>query len=136
MDNLASQWQQITELEINPDDVAYLINEMARRRDKAEDDDFFTSIAILGERFHGQEKSADRMFCISTRMECLLGLTKDERMRGWTTEMNVPQHMLANWPLFHAVAACPLRVHDDRFYFDADEFFSIALEEIEPEGHA
>lgn len=136
MNSLATQWQEITKLQVDPDDVAYLVQEMARRRDKAEDDDFFTSIAILSERFRGQEKSADRMFCISTRMECLLALTKDERMRGWTMETNDPICTLANWAMFQAVAACTLQVEDDRFYFDADEFFRIALEEMEPEGHA
>lgn len=134
MNSPAAQWQEITELEINPDDVTYLAQEMARR-DHADDADFFTSIAILGQRFRGQEKSADRMFCISTRMECLSELMKDKRMPGWTIETNDPQCTVAN-AVFHAAAVCTLRVEDDRFYFDADEFFRIALEGIEPEGHA
>jgi hypothetical protein len=134
MSSLGTQWQEITKLEINPEDVVYLAQEMARR-DQPEEADFFTLIEILGERFRGQEKSADRMFCISTRMECLSELMKDERMRGWTIEMNT-RCTLANWAVFHAAAVCTLQVQDDRFYFDAEEFFRIALEEIEPEGHA
>lgn len=135
MSGLATQWQEITNLEINPEDVAYLAQEMARRN-HAENADFFTLIAILGERFRGQEKSADRMFCISTRMECLSELMKDQRMRGWTIETNEAQYTLANWAIFHAAAVCTLQVQDDRFYFDADEFFRIALADLEPEGHA
>jgi hypothetical protein len=135
MNSLATQWQEITELEINPEDVTYLAQEIARC-DRAEDADFFTLIAILGQRFRGQEKSADRMFCISTRMECLSELMKDKRMRGWTIETNDPQCTVANAAIFYAAAICTLRVEDDRFYFDADEFFRIALEGIEPEGHA
>jgi hypothetical protein len=135
MNSVVTQWQEITELSINPDDVAYLAQEMALR-DQVEDADFFTLIAILGQRFRGQEKSADRMFCISTRMECLSELMKDERMRGWTIETADPECTLASWAVFHAAAVCTLRVENDRFYFNADEFFSIALEGIEPEGHA
>jgi hypothetical protein len=135
MDSLATQWQEITELAIDPEDVAYLVLEMARR-DQTADADFFTLIEILGERFRGRKKSADRMFCISTRMECLSELMKDERMRGWTIETNDPECTLANWAVFHAAAVCTLQVENDRFYFDADEFFEIALEGIEPEGHA
>lgn len=134
MSSLATQWQEITELEINPEDVAYLAVEMARR-DHPEDVDFFTLIAILGERFRGQEKSADRMFCISTRMECLSELMRDERMRGWIVETNT-RCTIANWAVFHAAAVCTLQVQDDRFYFDAEEFFKIALAELEPVGHA
>jgi hypothetical protein len=63
-------------------------------------------------------------------------LMKDDRMHGWTMETNDPKCVLTNSAVFDAVALCPLRVKDDHFYFDADEFFKIALEEVEPEGHA
>lgn len=134
MQTHATQWQEITDLEVDPKDVAYLALEMAQRNQT--DVDFFTLIAILGERFRGQENSADRMFCISTRMECLSELMKDERMRGWTIETDNPRCTLANWAVFYAAAVCTLRVQDDCFYFEADEFFKIALQEVEPEGHA
>jgi hypothetical protein len=136
MDNLSAQWQEITSLKIDPDDVAYLAQEMAGR-DRQENIDFFTLIAILGRRFRGQEKSADRIFCISARMECLSELMmKDERMRGWTIDIDTPQCTFAHAAVFRAAAVCTLRVDGDRFYFNADEFFNIALAEIEPEGNA
>jgi hypothetical protein len=38
--------------------------------------------------------------------------------------------------VFHAAALCTLQVKDDRFFFDADEFLNISLEEVDPDGHA
>jgi hypothetical protein len=56
MKSRAARWQEITELKIGPEEVVYLVQEMTRRHDEEEDVDFFTSIAILGERYRGQEK--------------------------------------------------------------------------------
>jgi hypothetical protein len=86
MKSLAGRWQQITELKVELEEIIYLIREMTRCHDVEENAGFFTSIAILRERYRGEENSVDRMFCVFARIQCLSALMKDERIHGWTME--------------------------------------------------
>jgi hypothetical protein len=70
------------------------------------------------------------------RMRCLNALLFDERIRGWTLQGIEKGCLLTNEAIFSAVAKCPVRANAKRVWFDADEFFEIALNEMEPEGRA
>jgi hypothetical protein len=135
IDKQPSRWDDAVRLKIEPEEIAYLVQEMARQHVLNEGTDFFTSIAILMDRYEGQEKIADRIYCITIRMRCLAGLMRDKRMQGWKMETSDPECTFTNAAVFDSVAVCSLQKEDERFYFDADEFFRIALEP-EPEEHA
>jgi len=136
MGHSASHWQDIGNMKIEPEEIIYLVQEMAQRHDKDQDVGFEASVFVLFEKYKGRDDIADRAYCITTRMHCLTDLMGDERMHGWTLETRDPKCKLTNGAVFHAVALCPLRLENERYHFDADEFFRIALEEVEPEGHA
>jgi hypothetical protein len=132
----SKKWQDIPTIKVEPEEIIYLVEQMQARHDKDEEVGFFASMAILGDRYRGGKDCVDRMYCIQTRMECLSALMKDERMHGWTMETNDPKCTVTNSAIFHATALCPLLIENDRFYFNPDEFFRIALDEVEPEGYA
>ena len=125
-------------LKIRPDEIIYLIQEMTNRHDLSEKPDFYTSMAILLNRYKGQKRAADRMFSITTRMHCLSDLMKtgDERWNGWSKMTSDPACIVTHQAIFEATALCPLHVSQERTYFDADEFFKIDLERAESEGNA
>ncbi len=117
---------------IEPEEIVYLVTEMAKRHDEGAD--WYTQIAILADRY---PMPSERPFAISERMECLLKMLKDERMRGWS--MEVPDNhgcILTNEAVFRAAALVPLHIVGERFKFDAEEFFSIVLGEADAEGNA
>ncbi len=124
-------------MEIATEEVTYLVEEMARRHQEREpgEVDFYTAVAILAERYVGT-RDHHRSFCLMERMRCLTDLLRDERMRGWTIEAIEEGCLLTNEAIFQAVAKCPLKANTKRVWFDADEFFSIALSETEAEGRA
>jgi hypothetical protein len=63
-------------------------------------------------------------------------LLSDERIRGWTLQGIEKGCLLTNEAIFRAVAKCPVRANAKRVWFDADEFFEIALKEWSPKaGH-
>lgn len=121
---------------IDPEEIIYLVQEMADRHYKGQEIGFEYSVLALLEKYEGRDDIADRTYCVSTRMHCLICLMGDKRMRGWSMETKDPECTLTNCALFHAAALCPLRLDSERYRFDADEFFRIALEKAEPEGHA
>ncbi len=131
-----SRWEDAGHLRIEPEEITYLVQEMARRHDEDGEADFFASFAILMGRYEGHEDAADRIYSITARMRCLAELMQDERMRGWTMKTEDLKCTLTNAAVFHAVALCTLQIKDERFYFEPDEFFRIALEKTEPEGCA
>jgi hypothetical protein len=100
--------------------------------------DFYTSFAILLNRYKGKRNSSDRMFCISTRMSCLADLmkTNDPRLKGYTKSTDDPSCTVTHSAMFHAAALCTVRHSDERTRFDPDEFFEIALRQAESEGNA
>jgi len=124
----------IQELKIEPEEILYLMQEMTKRHDMNEQADWYTSIAILAERY---PSDPDRTFCISERMRCLLPLMKDARMRGWSFESwDDPECTMTNEAVFRAIAKCPLRGGSERMRFDSDEFFQIVLEDSKPDANA
>jgi hypothetical protein len=134
----STKWQDIPTIKIEPEEIIYLVEQMQAPSRGSTDNGggFFASMAILGNRYRGEKNCVDRMFCIQTRMECLAGLMKDDRMRGWTMETNDPKWTVTNGAIFHATALCPLLIESGRFHFNPDEFSRIALEVAEPEGRA
>lgn len=119
--NLVVETRELTDLvqEINKDD-----HEDGQT-------DWYTAVAILANRYKGDP---DRAFCVLKRIECLLALMKEPRMRGWSVETTEPGCVVTHHAAFEAAARCPLRLSGDHFYFNPDEFFRIALEKRAPEG--
>jgi hypothetical protein len=68
-------------------------------------------------------------------MRCLVEMTKDERMRGWSMQAIEKDCLLTNDAVFKATALCTLNRDKDgtRAHFDPDEFFNIVLRETESE---
>jgi len=133
VDNQSSRWEDALRLKIEPEEIAYLVQEMARQDDLAGGVDLYASIPILMDRYKGQEKVADRIYCLTIRMRCLADLMQDERMQGWTMEASDPECTLTNAAIFNAVALCSVWTEAERFHFDPDEFFRIAKEHVETE---
>jgi hypothetical protein len=129
----SSRWEDAVRLKIEPEEIAYLVHEMARQHRLNGGTDFYTAIPILMNRYRGQDKIADRIYCITIRMRCLAELMRDERMHGWRMEASDPEGTLTNAAVFSAVALCSVRTEDERCYFDPGEFFRIAGQ-VEPEG--
>lgn len=123
----------IQNLSIEPEEILYLVQEMTRRRETSNEVDWYTSLAILFDRY---PCDGDRTFCINQRMECLLPMMADARMRGWSMDAVEPGCVLTNESVFRAVAKCPLHAGEDRLWFDPDEFFRLVLEESQPQGRA
>jgi hypothetical protein len=57
-------------------------------------------------------------------------------MRGWTLKGIEDGCLLTSEAIFRAAAKCSLRANAKRVWFDADEFFQIALSETSPEARA
>jgi hypothetical protein len=55
---------------------------------------------------------------------------------GWTLQGIEDGCLLTNEAIFRAAAKCPLRANAKRVWFDADEFFEIALGETETKARA
>jgi hypothetical protein len=125
----------IQSMQIAPEEITYLVQEMARRHQERPpgEVDFYTALAILAD---GYRQDHDRCFCIMERMRCLIALRADERMRGWTVQGIEKGCILTNEAIFRAAAKCPLKANRKRVWFDADEFFKIALHETASEGRA
>src|ERR1035437_2083370 len=85
---------------IEPKEIVYLVTEMAKRHDEGAD--WYTQIAILADPY---PMPSERPFAISERMECLLEMLKDERMRGWSMEVpHTPDCILTHEAVFGATA--------------------------------
>jgi len=127
---LPDRWMRLPKLKIDPQDVVDLFRELSARKEAGLDiDDGFTEMAfILMPRY---AKEPDRIFCIVERALCLKAMMDDERWRGWTIQAREPDFIWADPSLFAATAKCPLHYENDRFHFNPDEFFAIALIERE-----
>jgi hypothetical protein len=137
MHGIPKSIKELQKMEITAEEIIYLVDEMARKHQERErgEVDFYTAIAILAERYRNTQDH-HRSFCVIERMRCLTDLLGDERMRGWTTQGIEEGCLLTNEAIFQAVAKCPLKANANRVWFEADEFFNIALGEMEPEGRA
>ena len=125
--------RELIETKVQPEEIIYLVQEMAKLHDEGRDPDWESSVLILVKRYPGEP---GKTHCISERMRCLLEMTKDVRMRGWTMEGPEEGCLLTSEAVFRAAALCPLHGGSRRVWFDADEFFSIALGEMPSEGRA
>lgn len=134
MSSLSKEWfERIERLDIQPDEIISLVEEMAERHETDDDVDFDTVMIVLALRYKDEP---NRAFCISQRMLSLNPMMKDERMRGWTIKTIDPDCTLTNYAVFRAVAKCPLRLHNDHVRFNSEEFFCLVLEESDSETTA
>jgi len=133
MSDISKLTRKLIETKIQPEEIIYLVQEMAALHEDGREPDWDSSLMILVKRHPGQPGKAH---CIWERMRCLSEMAKDARMRGWT--MNGPEEgcMLTSEAVFRATALCPLHAGDEEVRFDPDEFFSIVLSETPEEGRA
>jgi hypothetical protein len=126
------------EVKIEPEEVSYLVKEMARLREQGEEPDWYSAVFLLFERYKGRDDASTKTLCIMERVQCMLQLLSDPRMRGWTIETIRPGCLLTNEAVFKATSLCTMKqpAENGRFIFDADEFFDIVLKESEVEGKA
>jgi hypothetical protein len=137
MSRIPKSIRDIQAMEIATEEIAYLVDEMARQHQerKQGEVDFYTAVAILAERYR-ERQDHHRSFCVMERMRCLTDLLGDDRIRGWTIQGIEEGCLLTNEAIFRAVAKCPLKAAAKRLWFDPDEFFDIALSEMESAGRA
>jgi len=132
--------QEINETKIRPEEITYLVTEMGRLQKSGEKPGFETAAFILFKRYEGmpdpEEILATKTFCIMERMRCLSTLSNDERMHGWTRAVQDEEWVFAHEAIFRAAALCPVKERDGEVYFDANDFFDLALKEVPAEGEA
>lgn len=121
---------------VSPEEILYVVKEMARLRAEGEQPDWYSAVFLLFERYKGETGEHEKTFCIMERMGCLTKLCADERMRGWSMDTVKEDCRLTNGAVFSATALCPLRQEGERLYFDSDEFLNLVLRESEAEGRA
>lgn len=127
-------------LKIEPEEIIYLVKEMSRLHNEGEEPDWYMAVLILKDRYEAEDihVQAEKLFCITERMRCLLEMTKDKRMRGWSMQAIEKDCLLTNHAVFSGTALCTLKRDEDRKrgHFDPDEFFNIVLQESESQGRA
>lgn len=122
----------LQKIEIEPEEIVYLVQELAKDHEAGYDGDFYSAVRILHERY---QDDIERTFCITERLRCLIELMKSPRMRGWAFQSTQPDGVFTNGAVFHATAKCTLR-GEDRAYFEPDEFFDWVLKESDSAGNA
>jgi hypothetical protein len=58
---------------------------MAKRHDEGYENSFESSVIILADRFPDENI---RSLCLMERMRCLTEVMKDDRMRGWSMDVD------------------------------------------------
>ena len=97
-------------------------------------DDALAALAFSTRYFGGDRKKAA---AFSMRMNALVELfATDDRIQAWAAPLQDDGSAAMQEPVFHALAACPLRTEGKAIYFDADEFFNIVLSHAEFAGAA
>ena len=129
---IPEELRRIVEMEINPQEIIDLVEEMTKKRNDGIETNWYTTVGLLADRYHDEY---DRAFCIHERMQCLNNMMEDARMSAWTTRTNDLSFLYVNAAAFIAAAKCPLRFRDE-LYFDPEEFFRMALEESTPDARA
>ena len=77
-------------------------------------------------RFFGGDRV--RAVAFSLRMDAFVALfSSDERIQAWTLPVQEDGSAALQEPVFHALAACPLRLSEGALRFNADEFFDLIL---------
>jgi len=133
MRKIVKSVEEAINTKIEPEEIIYLVKEMTRLRDEGHEPNWYTSIGILAERYRNER---GKPFCITERMECLAEMMKDPRMRGWSLDGPQEGCMITSEAVFTATAKCTLQANEKQFWFDADEFFNIALMSTPSEGSA
>lgn len=133
MDKRHSLEESIQMVQVEPNEILFLVTEMARNHDEGNDTNWYTQVGILASLYPDKP---ERAIAIVERMQCLIGLFGDERMRGWTLASRDPNCIITNGAVFRATALAPIHLIGEKFVFDADEFFSLALCETDAEGNA
>jgi hypothetical protein len=131
-------WDDLYATKVKPDEILYIVTNMARLHEEGKNPTFETALFILTDHLRGKRNAIGKSVAISERLMCLSHLIhkNDQRMRGWTMEAVEPDCLITNHAVFAATALCPLRKGEkDRAYFDADEFFDIVLRESDSEGN-
>ena len=125
----------IQAMQIKDEEIFYLVEEMGRLHQELEpgEVDWYSAMAIMAEK---SPDDHERIFCIMERMQCLMSLLKDERMRGWTMKGIEEGSLFTNEAIFRAVARCPLQADKQRMWFNPEEFFKLALRETDSKGRA
>jgi hypothetical protein len=128
--------REIQAMQVMPEEITYFVQQLAQQQQDrvAGDADFYTVVAMLAERYQGADQH--RSFCVMERMRCLVHLMSDERMRGWTVKSIDEDRLFTNEAIFRATAKCPLHADATQVWFDADEFFQVALSETQPQARA
>jgi hypothetical protein len=128
-------FEKVNELVIKPEEIIYLVQEMTARARRGERPDWYTSIAVLAEKYRGDP---DRVYCISARIRCLVEMMKDARMAAWVRAAPELDYSVTKEPVFRATVRCPLVLvlvrGEKRYRFDPEVFFRIVLEEAEAEA--
>jgi hypothetical protein len=93
---------EIYALKIEPEEIIYVVKEIARLRDEGKGPDWYTMLFVLKERYEVEDMQVRmaKMFCISERMGCLVEITKDGRMRGWSIQAIEKECLLTNDAVF------------------------------------
>jgi hypothetical protein len=118
-------------MQIEPEEIVHLVNEVNRHAEEGREISFELQAFILFQKYG----KSDRPFVILERLQCLLAIMDDDRMRGWTIESkDNPRCLMTNEVVFNATARAPIHFVDDRVHFDRDEFFKIALAESPSQG--
>jgi hypothetical protein len=127
--------QKIYATKIKPEEILYLVKEMARLHEEGSEPDWYSMVFILSDRY---KRRMSKVLPIVERMGCLVEIMKDERMRGWSMQAIEKDCLLTNDAVFKGVALCPMKQDDDgkRLHFDPDEFFNIVLQQSESQGRA
>jgi hypothetical protein len=121
------------EARIEPEEILHLVTEMTKQHDEGQEVNWCTQVGILADRY---PRKSPKLFAITERMQCLIEVMKDPRMRGWTFEVADPNCLITNEAVFRATALAPLHLIKDRITFDPEEFFQLVLGESEPEARA
>jgi hypothetical protein len=129
---IPEEHRRIVEMEISPEEITDLVQEIAKKRNGGIETDWHTMLGMLADRYRDD---CDRAFCVHERMQCLINVMEDDRMRAWTKGPSDKPFWYVNTAAFIAAAKCPLRFRDE-LYFDPEEFLLVALEESTPEAHA
>jgi hypothetical protein len=86
-------------------DILFLVEEMGRLHDEGCETSWFTQIGILSELFPAH---SDEPYCIMERMQCLIKLMGEDRMRGWTMKTIDRTCTLTNRAVFTATSTVPI----------------------------
>lgn len=126
-------YDEIFTMQIEPEEVFHLVEEMAKAHDEDGETSWYTQVGILAERY---PNDSVRCICIMERMQCLIALGKDKRMRGWSMDTDDPKCTLTHQAVFRATAKARIYRKGKKLRFDPDEFFALTLNETPAEGNA